>query len=101
MSEARMARLARDRYTVLLEIAQIVASHHTLEELFRDLAPLLHSSIQFQYLTLVLHDEERDVMRMHTLEGTGLRMAQAGTEFSMAESASAWVWQRPKPWARR
>ena len=72
MSEARMARLVPDRYTALLQIAQIVAAHHTLEELFHDLAPLLHASIQFQYLTLMLHDEKRNVMRMHTLEGTGL-----------------------------
>jgi len=97
MSEARTAPLVPNRYTALLEIAQIVAAHHTLEELFHDLAPLLHASIQFQYLTLMLHDEKRKVMRMHTLEGTGLRLAQPGSEFSMAESGSAWVWRNQKP----
>jgi formate hydrogenlyase transcriptional activator len=97
MAEARMAPLVRDRYATLLEIAQIVASHNTLEELLRDLAPLLRSAIKFQYLTLMLHDEERDVMRMHTLEGAGLRALQPGMEFSMTESASAWVWQNQQP----
>jgi len=97
MSEARMAPLVSDRYAALLRIAQIVAAHRTLEELFRDLAPLLHSIFQFQYLTLMLHDEKRDVMRMHTLEGSGPRLAQPGAEFSMSESGSAWVWRNQQP----
>ncbi len=97
MAEAGIARSVPDRYTALLEIAQIVASHHTLEELFRDLAPLLRSTLRFQFLTLMLRDEVRDVMRMHALEGTGLRRVQPGDEFSMAESGSAWVWRNQKP----
>jgi len=97
MAETRVAELAPERYAALLEIAQMVAAHHTLEELFHDLAPLLHASIQFQFLTLVVHDEERNVMRMHALEGTGLQLVQPGDEFPMGESGSAWVWRNQKP----
>ena len=86
----------RDRYPALLEIAQIIASHRTLDELLRDLAPLLHPVIRFHFMTLMLHDEKRDVMRLHTLEGEGMRF-RAGLEASMDESASAWIWQNQQP----
>jgi len=92
MSEARMAPLVRDRYSALLEIAQVIATHRTLEELLSDLAPLLHPLIGFEYLTLMLYDEKRDVMRLHTLEGEGLAF-QPGMEVPMEESASAWIWR--------
>ena len=97
MTEARMAPAVPDRYAALLEVAQVIASHRTLEELFRDLAPLLHSVIRFQYLTLMLHDEKREVMRLHALEGEGLESVQPGMEFPMEESASAWVWRNQEP----
>ncbi len=92
MSTARMAPSSPDRYSALLEIAQVIASHRTLDELLSNLAPLLHPLIRFQYLTLMLHDEKRDVMRLHTLEGEGLAF-QPGMEVPMEESASAWIWR--------
>jgi len=92
MSEARMAPLVRDRYSALLEIARVIATHRTLEELLSELAPLLHPLMRFQYLTLMLYDEKRDVMRLHTLEGEGLAF-QPGMEVPMEESASAWIWR--------
>src|SRR5271170_5465659 len=97
MAETGVAPATRDRYAALLEVAQVIASHRTLDELLRDLAPLLHSVIRFQYMTLMLHDEKRDVMRLHGLEGEGLGTVQPGMEFSMEESASAWVWRNQQP----
>ena len=95
MTEARLLPATPDRYPALLEVSQVIASHRTLEELLRDLAPLLHPMIRFQYLTLMLYDEKRGVMRLHTLEGEAT--FQAGLEASMEESASAWIWQNQRP----
>jgi formate hydrogenlyase transcriptional activator len=39
-----------------------------LAELFHDLAARLHDVAHFDYLNLVLHDPERQVMRLHLLE---------------------------------
>jgi formate hydrogenlyase transcriptional activator len=96
VAQAPVVASSRDRYPALLEIAQVIASHRTLDELLRNLASLLHPVIRFQYLNLMLHDEKRDVMRLHTLEGAGASF-QPGLEAPMEESASAWVWRNQKP----
>jgi len=97
MREAAAAAVTPDRYSALLKIAQVIASHRTVDELLSNLAPLLHSVIRFQYMTLMLHDEKRDVMRLHTLEGEGLQSFQPGMEVPMEESASAWIWRNQQP----
>jgi len=86
-----------ERYAALLEITQLIASHRTLEELIRDLTPRLSPLIRFQYLALVLHDAEQNVMRLHTLEGQTPRDVQTGMAFPMEDSPSAWVLQHQKP----
>src|SRR5437899_12280475 len=40
----------------LLEVAEAIALHRDLGELFHDLAGRLHRVVQFDYLNLVLHD---------------------------------------------
>jgi formate hydrogenlyase transcriptional activator len=97
MAAPAVQQVAPDRYAALLELSKIIASHRDLEELFRDLAPLLHSVIRFDYLSVLLHDPARDVMRIHTLEGWGPGTVHAGMEFSMEESPSAWVWRTQEP----
>jgi formate hydrogenlyase transcriptional activator len=96
---AHSASISADsgRYTALLKIVQIIASHRTLEELCRDLVPLLHPLIRFQYLALVLYDEEHNAMRLHTLEGPMPRDVQMGMTFPMEDSPSAWVLEMQRP----
>jgi formate hydrogenlyase transcriptional activator len=80
-------------YATLLEVVKSIASHQTLPELFQDLSRRLHTVLNFTYLSLLLHDPVRNVMRMHTRESVQPGTLQAGMEFSMEESPSAWVWQ--------
>lgn len=65
-------------YQVLLEVAEAIAVHRDLGDLFHDLAGRLHRVVQFDYLNLILHDAKRNVMRLHTLE------ANRPTKFSPA-----------------
>ena len=51
----------------LLEVSRATASHRDLESLLRDLADVLQRVAPFDVLRLVLHDPERDMMRLHTL----------------------------------
>ena len=81
-----------EKYRALLEISRIIASHENLPELFHDLAGRLRALLNFCYLSVVLHDPARNVMRLHTLE-TRVPKLEPGTEFAMDESLSAWVWQ--------
>jgi formate hydrogenlyase transcriptional activator len=87
-----LAQSATEKYVALLEVSRVIASHENLTELFHDLAGQLHGLLNFRYLSVVLHDSERNVMWLHTLE-TGAPKLVPGTEFSMDDSPSAWVWQ--------
>src|SRR5437879_13574007 len=52
----------------LLEVAEAIALHRDLGELFHDRPRRAHRMVQFDYLNLVLHDTARNVMRLHILE---------------------------------
>ncbi len=86
-----------ERYRALLEVASAIASHRTLEELFTDLSHRLHPIIDFSYLSVLLYDPARDVMRVHILDSNGPDTVRPGMEFSMDESPSAWVWKNQQP----
>jgi hypothetical protein len=85
------------RYLALLGVASAIASHRTLEDLFTDLAHRLHPIIDFSYLSVLLYDSARNVMRVHILDSDGPDTVRPGMEFSMDESPSAWVWKNQQP----
>src|SRR5437660_11348067 len=59
---------SRRQLEALLEVSAAIAQQRDLPALFHDLAGRLHSVIEFDFLTLVLHDPVRNVMRLHILE---------------------------------
>ena len=85
-----------EKWRALLEVSRIIVSQENLSELLHDLAGRLHSLLDFCYLSVVLHDPARNVMRLHTLETPAPKL-EPGTEFAMDESSSAWVWQHQQP----
>ncbi len=56
------------RHQALLEVAEAIAQHRDLGELFHELAERLHRVVEFEYLNLILYDPLRNVMRLHILE---------------------------------
>src|ERR1700676_4569356 len=94
--EARDTTLSA-RYRALLEVSSAITSHRTLEELFSDLAHRLHPIIDFNYLSVLLYDSARNVMRVHILDSEGPDSVRPGMEFSMDEAPSAWVWTNQRP----
>src|SRR5947209_4367130 len=58
------------QYRALLEASEAIAHHNDLASLFHELARCLHPVVEFDYLSLVLHDDERNTMRLHVLETT-------------------------------
>jgi formate hydrogenlyase transcriptional activator len=86
-----------NRYLALLEVSAAIASHHTLDELFKDLVVRLHPIIDFNYLSVLLYDSARNVMRVHILESEGADTVRLGMEFTMDESPSGWVWKQQEP----
>ena len=84
-------------YQVLLEVAESIAAHRDLKELFHDLSERLHRVVQFDYLNLILHDKVRNVMRLHILETSLPTIIQEGFEMPAEWSAAGHVFETQQP----
>src|SRR5580658_2951558 len=84
---------SRRQLEALLEVAESIAQHRDLAALFHDLAERLHSVVDFDFLTLVLHDSARNVMRLHILETRLPTPVKTGSESPVEGHPSGWVWQ--------
>ena len=85
------------QHQALLEVAEAIAQHRDLGELFHELAERLHRVVEFEYLNLILHDPARNVMRLHILESEMPRNTRLGTEFQVGQTPSGWVWETQQP----
>ena len=85
------------QHQALLEVAEAIAQHRDLGELFHELAARLHGVVEFDYLNLTLHDPARNVMRLHILETEEPRKIRPGAEFPMGETPSGLVWETQQP----
>jgi formate hydrogenlyase transcriptional activator len=82
----------------LLEVSEAIAQQRDLPALFHDLAERLHSVVDFDFLTLVLHDPVRNVMRLHILESRiDTHSKPPGSETPMEGHPSGWVWRTQQP----
>jgi formate hydrogenlyase transcriptional activator len=86
-----------EQYQALLEVAESIASHSDLTALFRGLAKRLPSVVQFEYIALILHDPERNVMKTHTLGTSEGESIPPGFELPVEESAGGWVFTNQQP----
>jgi formate hydrogenlyase transcriptional activator len=80
------------RYEVLLEMADLVVRHHSLPELFHEVAERLRNLADFHFLNFSLHDAHDNSMHMHWWEGA--HSAQLPDRLPVAESPSGWVRER-------
>ena len=88
------------RYCALLKVAEAIAAHRDLISLFRDLAQRLPVVAPFDFIGLVLHDPEKNVMRVHVLERAEARHHTTrldGLELPIEESSTSWVWTHQHP----
>ncbi len=89
-----------DYRSALLQVAEVIATHRDLPSLFRDLAQRLPAVASFDFIGLVLHDQTKQVMKVHVLETAGAQGVTKpldGMEIPMEESASGWVWEHQRP----
>jgi formate hydrogenlyase transcriptional activator len=91
---AAPAEHSRRQLEALLEVSEAIAQQRDLPALFHDLASRLHSVVDFDFLTLILHDPVRNVMRLHILETDHPTDAPIGKELSVDGHPSGWVWQK-------
>ena len=88
---------SRRQLEALLDVSEIIAQHRDLNALFHELATRLHSVVESDFLTLVLYDPEKNVMRLHVLESRVETEKQVGREHPVDNSPSGWVWQTQQP----
>src|SRR5215472_6441918 len=84
-------------YRALLGVSESVAVHRDLNALFHDLARLLPKVLNFDFLSLLLHEPARNVMRLHILETQLPIDVRTGTETPIEESLGGWVWKTQRP----
>jgi formate hydrogenlyase transcriptional activator len=88
---------SRRQLEALLDVSEIIAQHRDLNTLFHELATRLHSVVESDFLTLVLHDPEKNVMRLHVLESRVETEKTIGFEHPVDASPSGWVWKTQQP----
>lgn len=93
----RRVLFSREQYRTLLEVAEAIAVHRDLDGLFRDLAKRLPHIVPFDYITLILHDSARNVMRLHVLVVPESSTIRPGMEFPVDESPGGLVWKTQQP----
>src|SRR6266436_1395193 len=74
---------SRRQLEALLDVSKIIAQHRDLKTLFHELAERLHSVVESDFLALVLHDPEKNVMRLHVLETHAGHSKPVGSETSV------------------
>src|SRR3984957_19126222 len=84
---------SRQQLEALLEVSEAIAQQRDLHALFHDLSGRLHSVVDFDFLTLTLHDPARNVMRLHILETRVPHEKTVGSEAPVDGHPSGWVWQ--------
>jgi formate hydrogenlyase transcriptional activator len=84
---------SRQQLEALLEVSEAIAQQRDLPALFHDLAGRLHAVVDFDFLTLTLHDPVRNVMRLHILETRVPHDKRIGSETPVEGHPSGWVWQ--------
>jgi formate hydrogenlyase transcriptional activator len=84
---------SRRQLEALLEVSEAIAQQRDLRALFHDLAARLHPVIDFDFLSLVLHDPVRNVMRLHVLETHLPGKKSPGSESPVEGNPAGWVWQ--------
>src|SRR5213594_5218465 len=99
LSEARADHRAcapGNLHRMLLDVSHATASHRDLQSLLGDLAGLLRRVARFDRLAIVLHDPERDRMRLHTLVSSEPTF-MADMDLPIDESPAGLVWRTQQP----
>ncbi len=86
------------KYLALMEVSRAVTSHRDLPSLFNALTDCLRPLISFHYLSVVLHDQQANVMRVHVLQSHLSRGDSVGLEFALDDSPSGQVFQSQDAW---
>jgi formate hydrogenlyase transcriptional activator len=81
----------------LLEALESLTRHDDLARLFHELAQRLRKVVDFDFITVMLHDSAGDVMRRHILESERPMNVGSGPDLPPDQSPGGWVWRSQEP----
>ncbi len=88
---------APEQNRALFAVSDAIASHRDLPALFHELAGRLGRVVQFDALSLVLHDAATNTMRLHVLEARALVESPLEIVLSPDDDPAGLVWQTQQP----
>jgi formate hydrogenlyase transcriptional activator len=87
----------RDRLALLLEVSESIASHRDLGDMFDDLGRRLPRIVPFDYILLLLHDPEHEVMRLHVLSAPEPSTITPRMAWPIDETSAGLAWRTQEP----
>jgi formate hydrogenlyase transcriptional activator len=88
----------RARYEALLGISESIISHRQLSSLFTDLYRCLKPVVSFDFIGLILYDEERQSTRLHQLVVDGPTACPPPRECRLGTTPAEFVLDRQQPY---
>ncbi len=85
------------QYETLLDVSEAITRHGDLAALFHDLALRLRPVVAFDFISVLLYDEARNMMRLHLLESDQADPVGAEPHLTPLESPGGLVWQTQQP----
>ena len=85
------------RYEALLAVSEAIVSQRDPSALFQEIAGRLHQVVQFDALSLVLHDAATNTMRLHVLETSEPILDPLVIVLSVEDDPAGLVWQTQQP----
>jgi formate hydrogenlyase transcriptional activator len=85
------------QYEALLEALETLTRHDDLHRLFHELAQRLRKVVDFDFISVMLHDPDAGVMRLHILESDRPLSVSSGPALPPDQSPGGWVWQSQEP----
>ena len=92
-SVAQSQDVQQHQYLTLLDLSKALTLHRSLSDLLHDLAERLTNLFDFNYLSVILHDGQQNVMRLHMIETTEPTLRELPTEINIEGSIAGLVWQ--------
>ena len=90
-------QLRLEQYRALLLVSEAIAGNRHLPDLIRELSVRLQEAVQFDYIGLILHDPQRNVLRVQIMETPIQTLITTGFEMGIDESPAGEAWKNQEP----
>jgi formate hydrogenlyase transcriptional activator len=91
------SQLRLEQYRALLQVSEAIAVNRHLPDLIRDLSVRLQEAVQFDYISLILHDPLRNVLRVQIMETPIQTSITTGFEMGVDDSPAGEAWKTQEP----